>query len=109
MEKTSSINKTVTNVTTFLATEVEIKGNIGKLAEECAELLEVLLKCMTRRSGKEPVREKIVEEMGDVIFRAGVVMEQMKLNEEVFSRIIFKAYEIQGKIDEGYFTKYKNE
>lgn len=78
--------------------------NLGKLAEECAELLEVLLKCMTRGEGRKPKREKIVEELGDVMVRAFIYIIQNNMDDEVSERMKNKLIQLQEWIDQG---KYK--
>lgn len=78
--------------------------NLGKLAEECAELLEVLLKCMTRKEGNKPSREKIVEELGDVMLRLFIYIEQNEMEIDVSVRMENKLKQLQDYIDQG---KYK--
>ncbi len=64
------------------------KNNILlKVAEECTELTEVLIKTVTKNDKLKPPTEKIVEEMGDVFFRAGILIKKLGLKEAVAERI----------------------
>lgn len=65
--------------------------NILKLVEECTELNEVLIKYLTKSEGLKPSMAKVIEEMGDVIFRANVVARMFNISEEVEKRIDEKA------------------
>ena len=84
----------------YLAKENSAKNNLGKLAEECAELLEVLLKCMTKQEDKQPKREKIIEELSHVIFRAQVYIVQNNLEDEITNSIEQKSIQLQKYIKE---------
>jgi NTP pyrophosphatase (non-canonical NTP hydrolase) len=83
----------------------EPEYNRSKLAEELAELLEVLLKLQNKKGIHIPPREKVVEEIGDVIFRAYVYIQQEAMEEEVEARMIFKANKLQGYIDNKTYSK----
>jgi len=77
--------------------------NLGKLAEECAELLEVILKMMTRSEDMKPPLEKLVEELGDVTYRARVFIKQNGLEQAIMDRWAFKSkqlHEIYNKKDD---------
>lgn len=68
--------------------------NLGKLGEECAELLEVVLKMMTRDEGMKPPMEKLVEELGDVTYRARVFIKQNGLEQAILDRWAFKSKQL---------------
>jgi NTP pyrophosphatase (non-canonical NTP hydrolase) len=61
--------------------------NILKLCEEMAELQEVLLKYVNKREDARPPVSKIIEELGDVIFRGQVIADQFDIEENVNERI----------------------
>lgn len=58
-----------------------------KVIEECAELQEVLIKSLTKSEGFKPKKEKIVEEMGDVMYRIMVLIQVLEVEDEVEKRI----------------------
>lgn len=64
---------------------------ILKLLEECAEVSEVLLKYLTKRETLKPAKEKIIEELGDVVFRAKALARKMDIEKEVQQRVEQKA------------------
>lgn len=64
--------------------------NVLKLCEEMAELSEVLLKYVNKGGDNKPKTEKIVEELGDVIFRAAVIIRQFDIRNQVLDRGNFK-------------------
>ena len=86
----------------YLAKENSAKNNLGKLAEECAELLEVLLKCMTKQEDKQPKREKIIEELSHVIFRAQVYIVQNNLEDEITKDVSLMVvdFAVEDEVDE---------
>lgn len=65
--------------------------NILKAVEECAELQEVLVKYLTKAPDLKPKKEKIIEELGDVIFRTMAVAALFNVEDEVEKRIEDKA------------------
>lgn len=65
--------------------------NILKAVEECAELSEVLLKTITKAENLKPSVEKLVEEMGDVVFRIIVLSKMFGVEDEVQNRVEQKA------------------
>jgi NTP pyrophosphatase (non-canonical NTP hydrolase) len=70
----------------FLLEPKRHERNILKLCEEMAELQEVLLKYVNKTPENRPSLDKIVEEMGDVIFRAIILTKQFEIEEEVEER-----------------------
>ncbi|XAI97367.1 hypothetical protein [Leptolyngbya phage Lbo-JY46] len=68
--------------------------NILKVVEETTELNEVLIKFLTKKPDLKPPVEKIIEEMGDVIFRMKVVANHFGINEAVNARIKQKAEQV---------------
>lgn len=75
------------------------KNNLGKLTEECAELLEVLIKLTTKTEDNKPKREKIVEELGDLTFRMEVYIRQNGMNQEVADRVAKKVKQVEAYIN----------
>jgi NTP pyrophosphatase (non-canonical NTP hydrolase) len=71
----------------FLTQPERRQKNILKALEEMAELSEVLLKSLTKNEDNAPPLSKVVEETGDVIFRLGIMIRQMKIEEETFERL----------------------
>lgn len=65
-----------------------------KVLEEYAESSEVLLKYLTKGTERKPSREKIVEELGDVLFRVQALCTKMGLTEEVQARKEAKAVQL---------------
>lgn len=64
---------------------------ILKMLEECAELSEILLKYLTKRPENRPPLDKIVEELGDVIYRGKVLASKMNIEDKVNTRVSEKA------------------
>jgi len=73
---------------------------IMKMLEECAELSEVLLKTLTKAEGYKPPLEKIIEEMGDVLFRAKALSRKLGIDDEVEAR-----FQEKGVILNNYLTE----
>jgi NTP pyrophosphatase (non-canonical NTP hydrolase) len=65
--------------------------NILKVAEECAELGEVMLKYVLKAQQHKPPVDKIVEEAGDVIFRIKVAAEMLGIWDQIEQRQVDKA------------------
>lgn len=87
---------TVEKAVDILAKNVTKETNTLKVVEECAELQEVLLKGITKSDASKPSQEKIVEEMGDVVFRVMVLARVMGVEVEVEKRIEDKAKFLYG-------------
>jgi len=68
--------------------------NHSKLLEECLELSEILVKMINKHKDKQPSKEKLVEELGDVLFRAEVLIIKEDLQKEVQSRINTKVAQL---------------
>lgn len=78
--------------------------NILKVVEETTELNEVLIKYLTKTPELKPKIEKIIEEMGDTLFRMKVVAEMFGISKEVNKRFEQKANQLDKWIEE---KKYK--
>lgn len=76
-----------------------------KVLEECAELTEVLIKRETKAEGMKPPMEKVIEEMGDLLFRIDIMMEKEGITEQVRARYEAKA----AQIDEWFTNKYEKQ
>lgn len=56
--------------------------NVLKLIEELIELQEVMIKYLTKSEAFKPKKEKMIEEMGDVIFRMNIVCDMLGIKRE---------------------------
>lgn len=63
-----------------------IDFDLMKLAEECTELSEVLIKMVTKPNRREERMEHLVEEMGDVKLRMEVLVTRLGFNKVVDAR-----------------------
>jgi len=77
---------------------------IIKLAEELAELSEVVLKMYLKKAEHKPPKERLVEEIGDVILRLKILSKMENISFDVNARVQKKTFQILQWIDEG---KYK--
>jgi len=84
------IEKTVT----LLAENFDIEKNKLKVVEECAELQEVLVKSITKTNNLKPDTSKIVEEMGDTLFRIMVLAKSLDVGDQVNQRIHDKSQQM---------------
>lgn len=78
--------------------------NYLKLIEELTELNEVLIKRITKKSENAPSKDKLIEEMGDVLLRMKVVAQLENISADVNKRVNDKADKIVNSIYKG---KYK--
>lgn len=68
--------------------------NILKVAEECNELAEVMIKYVLKTPELKPPVSKIIEESGDVIFRIKVVAEMLGIWDDIKDRQKEKASQV---------------
>ncbi len=68
--------------------------NVLKLIEELTELQEVMIKYLTKSEAFKPKKPKMIEEMGDVIFRMSVVCDVLGIKESDIEDRIEKKWEI---------------
>lgn len=78
--------------------------NYIKLAEELAELQEVIIKRYLKKPENAPPIEKVIEEAGDVLLRIAILGKMENIYEAVGERMETKADQLQNYINEG---KYK--
>lgn len=71
-----------------------------KVVEECNELSEVLVKRITKLEKYRPPLKKVIEEMGDVLFRMAALSEKLGINKEVNERKKEKAEQIEAWFNE---------
>lgn len=66
--------------------------SILKLAEELAELQEVILKLLTKPKGalEGDRKEHLIEELGDVKLRINILSYKLNINKQVGDRVIEK-------------------
>lgn len=69
--------------------------NHSKLLEECLELSEVLVKMINKHKDKQPSKEKLVEELGDVLFRAEILIIKEGLHEDIQTRVNEKVAQLK--------------
>ena len=65
-----------------------------KVMEEMAELNEVLIKRVTKKGDMKPPEEKVVEEMGDLLFRMKILQRNMGIEHKVAERFRSKSQQI---------------
>lgn len=78
--------------------------NILKVAEECTELAEVMIKYVVKTPEHKPSVDKIIEEAGDTIFRIKVAAEMLGIWDQIEQRQTDKAAQIEEWIN---IQKYK--
>ena len=78
--------------------------NYIKLAEELAELSEVILKRYLKKEEHKPPIERVIEELGDVLLRMKVLATQEGITFDVNARLQKKTFQILQWIDD---CKYK--
>lgn len=91
----------------LLTERFSLENFVLKTLEEYAESSEVLLKFLTKSPERKPSQEKIVEELGDVLFRVQALCTKMGLTEEVQARKEAKAIQLNHwlKTNETWQTK----
>jgi NTP pyrophosphatase (non-canonical NTP hydrolase) len=88
----------------FLLDPQRHERNILKLCEEMSELQEVLLKYVNKKAEGKPSITKIVEELGDVLFRSAILSKQFDIEEVVLERAMDKEQQVYE-----YFTAKQTE
>jgi NTP pyrophosphatase (non-canonical NTP hydrolase) len=78
----------------FLLEPKRHERNILKLCEELSELGEILLKYVNKNAANKPPISKIVEELGDVFFRANVLAEQFDITDDILERMDKKGEQV---------------
>lgn len=78
--------------------------NYLKLAEELAELSEVVIKRYLKKEENKPPLSKLVEEVGDVLLRLKILSRMENISLDINIRVINKTAKLLEYIDEG---KYK--
>ena len=74
-----------------------------KVAEECTELAEVLIKHVIKSEEYKPPIEKLTEEMGDVLFRVWVATKKLGNEKQVQERTANKARQVKEWINSEMF------
>lgn len=76
--------------------------SLTKLAEECSELAEIVLKKVNKLgTHREPTNTEIAEEIADVVLRAAMLGEKYDLKEFVGDRMSRKLAKLKECLDEG--------
>lgn len=92
---------TAIEVAEYLSKSNDRSYNYTKLAEEMAELDELILKRVNKeKTSKNPPDELIAEEVGDTLFRLNVLMKMLGIRDKVLSRIDFKVDKYKSYIEE---------
>lgn len=76
-----------------------------KVIEESTEVNELLIKYITKRKDSRPSKEQITEELGDLMFRVGVLMKHLDIVDDVDDRACEKAVLIYEHLKNGDGTK----
>lgn len=96
IDKISLDGDNMDKLTTYLAKSNLRLFNHSKLAEELFELGEVVTKIGNKAKERQPSVDKVIEEMGDVVFRVGIFLKTNDIDvndfaDRVENRIIEKA------------------
>jgi NTP pyrophosphatase (non-canonical NTP hydrolase) len=83
----------------------EPKFNYYKLAEELAELQEVVLKRYGKKEEHKPPLSKLIEEAGDVMVRLKLIIRMEDIEKEVVARKRQKLNQLIQYIEEGKYRK----
>lgn len=75
--------------------------NYTKLAEELAELSEVILKCVNKKDEFKPPIGKLIEEAGDVILRLEILIADKNIESDVAIRVGTKLNKLLQHIENG--------
>lgn len=79
-------NKTVREKVHDIAMVNSIDYNYAKLAEECIELADVLIKMGTKPNRREEKIPHLIEELGDVQLRMAVLIDYLGIASDVQKR-----------------------
>jgi NTP pyrophosphatase (non-canonical NTP hydrolase) len=101
MQKATKVNKTDYD---RILDYNEPQFNYYKLAEELAELSEVVLKRYGKKPDHKPSIEKLIEESGDVLVRLKILIRMEGIQKNVVARKRQKLNQLIGYIEKG---KYK--
>lgn len=92
-------------VIALLAKSNSERYNYLKCIEELAELQEVLIKKINKQGGpKEPSRDSIVEEIGDVLIRLKVLSTVLNAKGDVNDRVNMKCKKFAGYLQNGMYA-----
>lgn len=80
--------------------------NLLKLAEECTELSEVLIKMVTKPNRREEKMEHLIEEIGDVSLRTRILVDKLKISDKVEERVNSKLKYLDEKVIGQYYINY---
>lgn len=93
-------------IVSYMAAHNDPTYNRIKLAEELAELSEVVLKSVNKKgTEKEPDKQSIIDELGDVLIRVNVLIGALDAYDAVEERMRIKFDKFRKAIKE---KKYKN-
>lgn len=79
-------NRTNREIINIIVSHNSEEYNLLKLAEECTELSEVLIKMVTKPNRREEKIPHLIEELGDVKLRLDVLITKLDLDKKVTER-----------------------
>lgn len=80
------INKTNREIIDDIVSHNSEDHDILKLAEECTELSEVLIKMITKPNRREERMPHLIEELGDVEVRLDILKRRLGLTKDIAKR-----------------------
>lgn len=91
-------NRTSKEIIDIIISHNSEEYDLLKLAEECTELSEVLIKMVTKPNRKEEKMEHLIEEIGDVSLRARILVDKLKISDKVEERFNSKLKYLNEKV-----------
>ena len=91
-------NRTNKEIIDIIVSHNSEEYDLLKLAEECTELSEVLIKMVTKPNRKEEKIPHLIEELGDVKLRMDILVSKLNVEEEVYIRVNSKLDYINEKV-----------
>jgi len=82
--------------------------NVLKLLEDCAELQEVMIKYLTKSKAFKPSKEKMIEEMGDLLFRMHIVWDVLGIDEDKVQEKAERKWEVMDTWVDNKIKEQKN-
>ena len=91
-------NRTNKEIIDIIVSHNSEEYDLLKLAEECTELSEVLIKMVTKPNRKEEKIPHLIEELGDVKLRMDILISKLNVEEEVYIRVSSKLDYLNKKV-----------
>jgi NTP pyrophosphatase (non-canonical NTP hydrolase) len=99
-------NKTNLEKIRDIAKKNTLDYDYAKLAEECTELTDALIKMITKPNRREERMPHLIEEMGDVQLRLSILREKLGCSAETGQRFQLKLDYLSGKLQQGKYENY---